>query len=125
MNFGVRRENDRALYRLIDVGICFQMRDQLGVRIDGVANAPITENPVLKKISRSRGRYYRGQKENEAKRKTLAHPMAPANMPLAHRAASIPLRVKERHRMDGSKVVPALAGAILFGIITRFPFRSQ
>jgi hypothetical protein len=43
----------------------------------------------------------------------------------AHVAASIPLRLKERYRMDGSKVIPALAEPILFSIITRFSFGSQ
>src|SRR5262249_50039824 len=43
MHLGARAENNRALLRLIDVRIGLKMRDQFGVAIDRVANAPGAE----------------------------------------------------------------------------------
>src|SRR5215469_1051055 len=41
MHIGARAEDPRRLVHLIDVGIGFEMRDQLGVHVDRVANAPV------------------------------------------------------------------------------------
>ena len=39
VHIGARGKDDRALERFVDIRIGLQMRDQLGIGIDGVANA--------------------------------------------------------------------------------------
>ena len=46
MDVGTRANDPRRLVGLIDVGIGLEMRDQLGVGIDRVANAPVAERSI-------------------------------------------------------------------------------